>query len=203
MRRILREAPIVSGALVIVNVIVFLACIFTGGLLYDLGGVDRVGIVVRHEYGRLFWALFLHNDTAHLFNNMIILFFLGAMLEKEAGHMGLLIIYFFSGIGGNVASLLHKIAEGSNALSIGASGAVFGLDGLMLAYVLLSRKFRDTVSTQRVLIMIALSLYNGFVGDNIDNAAHIGGLMAGLLAGIVFILVQNIFKKKDRQEVQF
>lgn len=203
MRRILREAPIVSGALVIVNVIVFLACIFTGGLLYDLGGVDRVGIVVRHEYGRLFWALFLHNDTAHLFNNMIILFFLGAMLEKEAGHIGLLMIYFFSGIGGNVASLLHKIAEGSNALSIGASGAVFGLDGLMLAYVLLSRKFRDTVSTQRVLIMIALSLYNGFVGDNIDNAAHIGGLMAGLLAGIVFILVQNIFKKKDRQEVQF
>lgn len=203
MRRILREAPIVSGALVIVNVIVFLACIFTGGLLYDLGGVDRVGIVVRHEYGRLFWALFLHNDTAHLFNNMIILFFLGAMLEKEAGHIGLLMIYFFSGIGGNVASLLHKIAEGSNALSIGASGAVFGLDGLMLAYVLLSRKFRDTVSTQRVLIMIALSLYNGFVGDNIDNAAHIGGLMAGLLAGIVFILAQNIFKKKDRQEVQF
>lgn len=202
MQRRFRDLPLVSASLVIINIIVFLACLLTGEILYYRGGVDRLSITLYHEYGRLFWALFLHDDIAHLSNNMIILFFLGAMLEKETGHISLMIIYFLSGIGGNVVSLYNKIATGSNALSIGASGAVFGLDGLLLALVLLSPDFRKIASPMRVTLMIGLSLYNGFMGSNIDNAAHVGGLITGFLAGTVFVLIRNMFDRKNRREVQ-
>lgn len=202
-----KDLPFVTATLVIINILVFLVCIFTGGILYYLGGVHRASIVIQHEYGRLFWALFLHDDTAHLFNNMVILFFLGAMLEKETGHISFTILYFLSGIGGNVVSLLNKIATGSNAISIGASGAVFGLDGLVLALVLFSRDFRNTVAPVRVVLMIALSLYDGFMVSNVDNAAHVGGLVIGFLAGTVFVVARNIYRnihnRKFRREVQF
>ena len=201
MQRRFRDLPYVSATLVIINIIVFLACIFTGEYLYSRGGV-RLSVVFDHEYGRLLWSLFLHADTSHLSNNMIILFFLGAMLEKETGHISFAIIYFLSGIGGNVVSLYYKVAVNSNSLSIGASGAVFGLDGLMLALVLFSQDFRNIASPMRVALMIALSLYNGFMASNIDNAAHVGGLVTGFLAGTVFVLVRNLCNRKKRREVQ-
>lgn len=191
--------PFVTAALVTINVIVFLISMFTGQILYYLGGVDRMSITVYHEFGRLIWALFLHDDTAHLFNNMVILLFLGAMIEKEIGHISFFIIYFLSGIGGNLASLCHKIAVQSDSLSIGASGAIFGLDGLLLALALFSSGFRETVSPSRAAVVIALSLYNGFLSDNIDNAAHVGGLVIGFLAGMVYAFVYNINNKHGRE----
>lgn len=201
MRRY-RDFPVVTVTLVSINVLVFFACVFTGELLYYLGGVYRTGILIQHEYGRLLWALFLHDDTAHLFNNMIILLFLGAMLEKETGHLPLALIYFLSGIGGNIVSLIDKVMTGSNALSIGASGAVFGLDGLLLALVLFSEEFRNTVSPGRVFLMIVLSLYEGFMGSNIDNAAHVGGLIIGFMTGTIFVLTRKVINGKRRQRVQ-
>ncbi|MDE7271305.1 MAG: rhomboid family intramembrane serine protease [Acetatifactor sp.] len=203
MLRRYRSWPFVSATLVVINVIVFCFCIFTGEMLYYKGGVERFAILEQQEYGRLIWAMFLHSDTAHLFNNMIILFFLGAMLEKEIGHVWLTIIYFLSGLGGNIVSLARKVMTGSASLSVGASGAVFGLDGLLLALVIFSQDFRNSVSPGRVVLMIALSLYDGFMGSNIDNAAHVGGLIVGFLAGTVIVLARDIRNKKYRREVQF
>ncbi len=202
MLRRYRNWPFVSTALVVVNVVVFCLCVFTGEFFYSRGGVESFGILERHEYGRLLWALFLHSDTAHLFNNMIILFFLGAMLEKETGHIWLAVIYFLSGLGGNIVSLIRKVMTASPSLSVGASGAVFGLDGLLLALVIFSPDFRNAVSPGRVMLMIILSVYDGFMGSNIDNAAHVGGLAIGFLTGSVFVIVRNLRNKKNRREVQ-
>ncbi len=198
-----KNIPFVTATLVIVNVIVFLVCIFTGELLYYMGGVHRASILIQHEYGRLFWAMFLHDDTAHLFNNIIILFFLGAMLEKETGHICFSVIYFLSGLGGNAASLIGKSLTGSNSLSIGASGAIFGLDGLLLAMVLLLPEFRNKMSPARVVLVVGLSLYDGFMGSNIDNAAHIGGLIIGFIAGSIYVLAQNIRNKNTDERCSF
>lgn len=183
MMRRYKNIPFVSAVLVIVNIIVFLICTFTGDLLYNMGGVDRWSVVIQQDFGRLLWAMFLHVDIAHLFNNMLILFFLGSMIEKEIGHIRYAVIYFLSGVGGNVLSVAVKALTGDNAVSVGASGAVFGLDGLLLAMVLFSRKFRSTVTPRRVVLMILLSLYGGFTGGNIDNAAHVGGLIVGFVCG--------------------
>jgi len=100
--RPLKFQPIVSAALVAVNVLVFLMCHFAGNLIYGAGELDVYHVLVQGEYGRILWSMFLHSGINHLFNNMVILFFLGAMIEKEVGHIGYGVLYFLSGIGGNV-----------------------------------------------------------------------------------------------------
>lgn len=186
-----RELPIVSGALVAVNVVVYVLCMFPGSRLYALGSLNVTGVLVNREYGRILWAAFLHGDMQHLFHNMLILFFLGAMIEKETGHLCYALLYFLSGIGGNLMSLFAKVMENTNAYSIGASGAVFGLDGVLLAMVLFAGRKMPRVTPGRVMAMIALSLYSGFSGHNIDNAAHVGGLLTGFLSGCVVCILQR------------
>lgn len=186
-----RDMPIVSTGLVVINVIVFLLCTFTGNLLYNKGMLNLQGVLLDREYGRIIWSMFLHSDINHIFNNMVIVFFLGSMLEKEAGHIRYGIIYFLSGIGGNVLSLYRKLWTGNMAGSIGASGAVFGLDGLLLAYILFSGRKLQKVSPVRVLIMIGFSLYGGYTGRNVDNAAHVGGLLTGFLIGIIICITDR------------
>lgn len=183
--------PIVSGVLVAINVLVFLICTFTGNILYEAGRLTAYGVLQKGEYGRLLWSMFLHGDVGHIMNNMILVFFMGAMIEKEIGHIWYGIIYLLSGIGGNLLSLFWKVFSGSAAGSIGASGAVFGLDGLLLALVLFSGRQMETVTMPRLLIMIAYSLYSGFTGSNIDNAAHVGGLLTGFALGSILCLIMR------------
>ena len=187
----LRTVPIVSGVLVGINVFVFLICHFSDAL-YRAGIMSAYAVLEKKEYGRILWAMFLHSNIGHLFNNMVILFFLGAMIEKEIGHVRYGVLYFLSGIGANLLSLLVKALTGDMSGSIGASGAVFGLDGVLLAMVFLSgRKMKD-VTPGRVVFMVILSLYNGFNGENIDNAAHVGGLAVGFGAAAVMCIVQRM-----------
>lgn len=187
----LKQVPVVSTALVIMNVIVYILCIVTGGRLYDVGILDAWSVMYEKEYWRILGAIFFHADSGHLFNNMLILFFLGAMLEKEIGHVRFGVFYFLSGIGGNVLSLIMKVIHNDPAGSLGASGAIFGLDGVLLAMVILSDKKLESVTPTRVILMIVLSLYSGFTGGSIDNAAHVGGLIVGFLAGGIMCMVQN------------
>ena len=193
-----QELPIVSGILVAANVIVYLICTFTGNLLYNIGELDAAAVLLRREYGRIIYSMFLHAGIDHLFNNMVILFFLGAMIEKVTGHIQLLLIYLLSGIGANICSLLYKVMTMDSMASVGASGAIFGLDGVLLAWILLDRQAMPDVTPRRVLLMIVLSLYSGFTAHNIDNAAHVGGLLTGFAAGALLCALR---KRKRNREV--
>lgn len=192
-----QELPIVSGILVAVNVIVYLICTFTGDLLYNIGELDATAVLLRGEYGRIIYSMFLHAGTEHLFNNMVILFFLGAMIEKVTGHIQLLLIYLLSGIGANICSLLYKVMTMDSMASVGASGAIFGLDGVLLAWILLDGQAMPDVTPRRVLLMIVLSLYSGFTAHNIDNAAHVGGLLTGFAAGALLCALRR--RKRNRE----
>lgn len=192
-----QELPIVSGLLVAVNVIVYLICTFTGNLLYNIGELDAAAVLLRGEYGRIIYSMFLHAGTDHLFNNMVILFFLGAMIEKVTGHIQLLLIYLLSGIGANICSLLYKVMTMDSMASVGASGAIFGLDGVLLAWILLDGQAMPDVTPRRVLLMIVLSLYSGFTAHNIDNAAHVGGLLTGFAAGALLCALRR--RKRNRE----
>ena len=192
-----QELPIVSGILVAVNVIVYLICTFTGNLLYNVGELDAAAVLLRREYGRIIYSMFLHAGIDHLFNNMVILFFLGAMIEKVTGHIQLLLIYLLSGIGANICSLLYKVMTMDSMASVGASGAIFGLDGVLLAWILLDRQAMPDVTPRRVLLMIVLSLYSGFTAHNIDNAAHVGGLLTGFAVGALLCALQR--RKRNRE----
>lgn len=192
-----QELPIVSGILVAANVIVYLICTFTGNLLYNIGELDAVAVLLRGEYGRIIYSMFLHAGIDHLFNNMVILFFLGAMIEKVTGHIQFLLIYLLSGIGANICSLLYKVMTMDSMASVGASGAIFGLDGVLLAWILLDRQAMPDVTPRRVLLMIVLSLYSGFTAHNIDNAAHVGGLLTGFAAGALLCALRR--RKRNRE----
>lgn len=193
----IKRSPYVSIILVAVNCILFFLCQILGERLYMMGYLGMRGILIEKEYGRFLWSMFFHSDLQHLFNNMILLLFMGSMLEKIVGHLPYTILYFLSGIGGGVLSLLVKYLEGDWSNSIGASGAIFGLDGLLLAVVILLRDRVADVTPMRVGLMIGLSLYSGFTGENIDNAAHVGGLLVGLITGLIICAVLRI--QQDKQ----
>lgn len=192
----LRYLPIVSTILVGINVIVFVLCTFTGDLLYNRGELSLWGVFEQKQYLRIIWSMFLHVDMNHIFNNMLILFFLGAMIEKEVGHVRYAVFYFVSGIGGGLASLFYKEMTGDQIGSVGASGALFGLDGLLLSMVLFSKRRMENVTPLRVVLMIVYSLYGGFTGGNVDNAAHVGGLLVGFAAGTLMCLTQKNIDKE-------
>ncbi|MCM1026932.1 MAG: rhomboid family intramembrane serine protease [Roseburia sp.] len=186
-----KELPVVSGALVAINVVVYIAGLFPGSVLYARGNLNVVDVLINREYGRILWSVFLHADIQHLLNNMLILYFLGSMIEKEVGHLCYAFLFFLSGIGGNLMSLTVKVMGNELSHSIGASGAVFGLDGVLLAMVLFAGRHMPRVTPGRVVAMIVLSLYSGFSGYNIDNAAHVGGLITGFLSGCAVCILQR------------
>jgi rhomboid protease GluP len=132
-------------------------------------------------------------------NNMFLLIFLGAMMERQIGHLAYAIIYILSGIGGGMLSLFYKAITNERAASVGASGAVFGLIGVMLALVLLQRHKIPDVTPTRILIVIAFSLYVGMRSQNVDNAGHIGGILTGFFAGVLLCLIHRTQRlKKSR-----
>lgn len=190
------SAAVVCAALTALNFIIFLCCMLPslGTVLYDKGSFSAYDLLIKGEFYRLVSSMFLHQDAAHLMNNLILLYFGGEIVEKSVGKVRVLLIYFLSGIGGNLLSALFEIATGSFYHSIGSSGAVFGLIGGML-YLVLTRKGEGArFPVQRMVLMILLSLYSGFRTPQVNNAAHIGGLITGFL--LTFLLCLFGMKKR-------
>lgn len=185
-------------SLIVANVLLFILCAFTGNLLYNIGDLSVVNVIRDQAYYRIISSMFLHVDINHLFSNMLILYYIGDVVEKQFGHIRFLLLYFICGILGNCASMLYELISASYYPSVGASGAVFGMMGALLYLVLIHKgRFRQMTSG-RVFFMIAFSLYTGFTSENINNAAHLGGLLAGFLfAGLLWI---TIGKDKRRNE---
>jgi len=189
----LKDLPFMSAILVTVNVIVFLICTFTGSLLYNMGSVGALDLA-NGEFYRLITSLFIHSDSSHLTGNMLILFGIGYMIETRVGHVRFVISYLFAGIGGNLLSAWIESVTGNFSSSVGASGAVFGLDGMLLALVLFSGERIRTVTLPRLIFAIGYSIYCGFTGENINNAAHVGGLLTGFVLTTFFCVINRIRK---------
>lgn len=193
----LRNLPWVNICLVIVNVIVFLICTFTGDLLYNKGASGVLYLIEDKAYYRMLTSMFLHSDTRHLFNNMLLLFFMGEIVEKKLGHFRYAILYFLSGIAGDVVSMGYELVSGDFYSSVGASGAVFGVQGALLLLVILYRGGRGVLPVRRVALMTLFSLYCGFMSTNVNNAAHVGGVLMGFALAAVFCLIGKQDSGKD------
>lgn len=200
--KLYKTAPYVSGTLVVINIIIFLLCTFSRNMLYNVGGLSPYNFWEEGEYYRLLAAMFFHADIQHLVNNMLLLFGLGAMIEKEIGHLAFAVIYFATGLGGNLISLLHKAQAGEWYVeSIGASGAVLGLIGTLLAIVFFSHLQMPNVTPARIVFVVVYSVFSGMSNTSIDNAAHIGGLVTGVLAGgILCVIIRRREKNRINQE---
>ena len=192
-----QKKAVCTIGIAVANIIVFLLLSFGGRMedgMYMLEhGAMYVPFVVEYkEYYRLFTCMFLHFGITHLMNNMVMLGALGWNLELEIGKLRFIIIYFLSGIGGNILSLIAAISAGESAVSAGASGAVFGLMGALLYVVIANRGRLGQLSGRGMIFMVVLSLYFGLTSSGVDNMAHIGGLICGFLFAVILYRPKKI-----------
>ena len=140
-------------------------------------------ITVGGQWHRLVSPVFLHGGAMHLFSNLFSLFRIGPLVDASFGPARVLLIYLLSGIGGNLCGLWFGPPKG---MSIGASGAVFGMIGATGGYVLRNRRalgsFGDSM-LGNAASMLLLNLFIGMRSPGIDNLAHVGGFASGLIVG--------------------
>jgi len=193
----LAPIPWLTYGLIAINLLIWLLTLSQGaGVL--VAGADKLLIwggnaaseVQRGEWWRLLSATFLHSGLMHVAMNMIGLAAAGMTVERIYGQRLFALIYFGSGLSGSALSL-HFSAQ--SAVSVGASGAVFGVTGALLVAVFQHRnKLPKTFSKQTMSglsFFILYSLMQGFANRGIDNAAHVGGLVGGCL--LAFLLPER------------
>lgn len=176
--------------LIAINVVVFFILSFQGmtedaEFMLNHGAMYVPYMLEGEEYYRLITSMFMHFGFDHLVNNMVMLGAIGWNLEYEVGKIKFLIIYFGSGLCGNILSAMGDIMVGEYAVSAGASGAVFGITGALLYVAIRNRGRVGTVTGRGLVMMIVLSLYYGFTSSGVDNLAHLGGLISGFVLGVL------------------
>lgn len=177
----------VTIGLIIINVAVFLYSAYLSGslmdinvyVLYALGAKENIAIA-SGEYYRLITAAFLHGGLIHLLFNMYALNALGGLIDRTFGTLRYIIIYLFSAITSSLLSFYM-----SDSLSIGASGAIFGLMGAALIFGLREKNRIGRDFLTNILSVVGINIFIGLTQSNIDNFGHIGGLIGGLIISLI------------------
>ena len=175
-----RRTPVTTFILIAIG-IGYALQIFAGEALTQ-AGANYGPAVAAGQYWRLVTSMFLHGGIAHLLLNGFALYQLGALFETWLGSTRLLITYFVTGIAGSLASILW-----TNAPSVGASGAIFGLLGALIAFLVRRREHLNPAAKSLLMQLLgwaAINVFFGFSVPGIDNAAHLGGCAAGFLLGL-------------------
>lgn len=173
--------PVVTYVLIGLNAVIFLLQWMVGvNEVANNWGMWPVAIGVGGEWWRLLTAAFLHGSFLHIAFNMYVLYALGPTLERILGHARYLVLYLVAAIGGGVASYAFSDMR---TVSVGASGAIFGLMG---AFVVAGRRLRYDIT--QVLILIGINVVIGFVSSSVDWRAHLGGLVTGAAVAAVMVL---------------
>lgn len=175
------KKPIITVSLIIINVIIFILMYIFGKGSQDAFTLIKFGafqkdLILGGEYYRLITSAFLHIGIFHLLFNCYALYVIGRQLESFLGKIKFLIIYLVSALCGSLMSMIFPIS-----ISAGASGAIFGLLGSLLYFGYNYRVYLGTVLKSQIIPLILINLIFGFMVSGINNAAHIGGLIGGIL----------------------
>jgi membrane associated rhomboid family serine protease len=181
------DAAPATYVLIAINVIVFLVEIASSG-----GGLGRVGGQVSEDFGlygpfiaegewyRLVTSGFLHASLIHIGFNMFLLYMLGRLLEPALGTPRFLALYFASLLAGSLGALVVE----PNALTLGASGAIFGLAGA--TFIIARGRGMDALASQ-IGFLILFNLFFSFVSPRISVGGHIGGLIGGVICALIIV----------------
>ena len=173
------KTPIVNSLLIgIITILIILMYLLGNGAtdiktLYNFGALVKDGNPLR-----LFTSIFLHIGILHYLMNVWALKLLGEQVEKFYGHIKVLLIFIYSGVVGNLLSL---ILMDSNVISAGASGAIFGLMGAILYFAINQRTYMGEALKKEILPVIIINILLGFMVTGINMYDHIGGLIGGML----------------------
>ena len=193
------KLPMVSIGLILINIFVFILLESYGSTLdaeYMLGcGASSW----QHEFKelqiyRLFTCMFIHFGMGHLFNNMIMLYIIGEQIEKMYGKARFIVIYIVTGLISSVASsVFNMFMEKNDVISGGASGAIYGIMGaLVIALWFNKNQLRGGVG--RIILVITVVLYGGFVETGVDNVAHIAGFVSGIIMSGMVLKLDKKFR---------
>ena len=193
---LIRMFGVVTPILLLINILVYVACIF----VYQPTelAVEVLAISEKGQYYRFLTSMFTHFGIAHLVGNMVILIALGARVENIIGRFNYIIVYIATGLTASFASYIDCYYNNTYAYSAGASGAIFGLLGVLVVIAFYNKGRVKDLSLINMLILFILTLVNGKMSEGIDNVAHVAGFAAGLVAGIVLLLTNQKVVKNSR-----
>ncbi len=190
-----KSYPWTTIILMVMNIAYFFILEYMGSTENTLfmlkhGALYYVNVFQKHEYYRLVTCMFMHFGFAHLLNNMFSLYLLGSEAEKFYGKVKFIIIYMASGIFASLSSVLYQQSVGGYSISAGASGAIYGIMGALLVRIVEERRKNMSAFSKMGLVLILL-IMAGQNSGNVDNIAHIGGFVAGMICGIISYLLVN------------
>ncbi len=176
--------PLVTYFLIGINAILYLLLEFNGGsqtteTLLQFGAKYNPAIM-DGEWWRIFTSMFLHIGLIHFLSNMLFLYYFGSLAERIYGSTRFVIIYLLAGIGGGIASFAFV-----TNISAGASGALYGMFGAFIYFGMFYRNMFYQTIGKNILVVLALNIGLGFVIPQLDMVAHLGGLVAGIIAAAI------------------
>lgn len=175
------KIPIITYILIAINIVIYIFGVFFTNYDVFLNVFSIHGPSIRAgQYYRLLTGIFIHSGIFHILFNCYALYILGSQIESFFGKVKFTIIYLFSGLIG----ALFSMTFGGNYASVGASGAIFGLMGSLLYFGYYYRVYLGNVVKSQIIPLIVANLVIGFISPGIDNYAHIGGLLGGILITI-------------------
>ncbi|KFL42748.1 Rhomboid protease gluP [Lysinibacillus sp. BF-4] len=185
----------VASILIALNIIIYLTRFIPtyGDIIFALGAQYNLAIA-EGQYWRVLTSMFLHADFMHVLMNMFWLFLFGPELELLMGKLRFLTIFLSAGLIGNIATF---IIYDAHYLSVGASGAIFGIMGAYAALIYYTRKMMPELR-QLILPLILVSVVMTFIQPNINAAAHLGGLAGGFLLGLIYLYPKRVNKWRAR-----
>jgi rhomboid protease GluP len=190
IQRIARQ-PYVTYAMIAINAAVFILMAIKGVNIMEPAngaliqwGADFGPLTTHGQWWRLLTAAFVHIGIIHIAMNMVVLYMSGVLVERLFGNVGFAVLYLLAGIGGNVVSL----AWNPTVVAAGASGAVFGVYGALLGFLVIQRNAipKATISSlaKSAVTFLMYNLLYGAAKSGIDMGAHIGGFATGFLVGM-------------------
>ena len=178
--------PKVTRAILITCVSIFALSLLMGGFALAYGMIPIA--IAQGEWWRLLTSTLLHGSILHLLFNMYALYWLGPQLERSLGHIRFAALYVLSALGGSVASYWFSDLR---TVSVGASGAIFGL---ITATIVIGREMRTDVS--QLVVLLGINVVIGFLQPGIDWRAHFGGAITG--AAVAFIYTKGTRLNRDQ-----
>lgn len=182
------KESIITYILICINILIFIVTAFISKNIQNIDSYTlvqlgaKVNVLINNgQPWRLITCAFLHGGLAHIAFNMYALKIIGSEVEYVYGKVKYIVIYLISALGGSIFSYLFN----SDSISVGASGAIFGLLGAMIIFGI---KHKNKVGKEYIINLLKVLLINIFIGvtlSNIDNGAHIGGLIFGGISALM------------------
>lgn len=198
--RLKKMFGVVTPILVLLNVLVYIAYVYTkdsyGFSFLEERLTDNLQyVLVEKQYYRIVTSVFFHFSLTHLLSNMVVLIALGARVEHLLGKAGFICAYLFCGIAASVCSIVSCYMGNFYDYAGGASGAICGLMGILIVFAFFGKGKISDISLRDLIFLSVITILNGYVSEGIDNAAHVGGLIAGLFVGLLCAFICS--KKKN------